>query len=171
MPPAHPHAIVVMGVAGSGKTTLAHALARHYGHAFLDADDLHTAAAKAQMATGVPLTDAQREPWVDALASELRRQERQGHSSVLAFSGLRAAHRQRLRDSGVPIRFVFLQAAPEVVAGRLAERSDHFMPAQLLSSQYEALQPPTAESDVIAIDASGSPSEVLARAIEVLDKT
>ena len=158
-----------MGVAGSGKTTVARALAAHYGHVFLDADDFHGAQAKARMAAGEALTDAQREPWVDALASELRRLASEGHSCVLAFSGLRAAHRQRLRDSGVPLRFVFLHAAPSVLAARLASRTGHFMPPLLLDSQLEDLQSPVGEPDVIAVDAGLSQTQVLQRVIEVLD--
>lgn len=167
--PAEPHAIVVTGVSGSGKTTLAHALAAHYGHVFLDADDFHSADAKALMGAGVPLDDAMREPWVEALARELQRQALQGHSSVLAFSGLRAAHRQRLRDSGVPMRFIFLHAPPDVIASRLAVRGDHFMPATLLATQFDALQPPCAEPDVVAVDVSGPLGQVLERAIAALE--
>jgi gluconokinase len=169
-PPAGaPRAIVVMGVAGSGKTTVARALAAYYGHVFLDADDFHSAEAKARMADGEPLTDAQREPWVDALASELRRLASAGHACVLAFSGLRATHRQRLRESGVPLRFVFLHAAPSVLAARLASRTGHFMPPLLLDSQLEDLQSPVGEPDVIAVDAGLSQTQVLQRVIEVLD--
>jgi gluconokinase len=163
-----PQAIVVMGVAGSGKSTIARALARHYGHAFLDADDFHTGQAKAQMAAGVPLSDEQREPWVALLQRELRLHARQGRSVVLAFSGLRASHRQRLRESGVPMRFVFLHAAPAVLAERLAARADHFMPPQLLGSQFDALQLPDAEPDVIVVDATGPLAQVLERLIAVL---
>ena len=149
--PGEPRAIIVMGVAGSGKTTVARALAEHYGHVFLDADDFHSVAAMGRMAAGTPLTDAEREPWVDALARELRSQARQGRSVVLAFSGLRAAHRQRLRASGVPVRFVFLDAPPHAIAARLAERHDHFMPPALLASQLAALQVPVGEPDVVAV--------------------
>jgi gluconokinase len=168
MPPK-PHAIVVIGVAGTGKSTVALALAEHYGYVFLDADDFHTAAAKARMAAGEPLTDEQREPWVGVLECELRRRAQQGRSSVLAFSGLRAVHRQRLRDSGVPTRFVFLHAAPSVIAARLAGRSDHFMPLHLLASQLDALQPPTAELDVVAVDVDGPQTLVLDRVIAALE--
>lgn len=170
MLPVEPHAIVVMGAAGSGKTTLARALARHYGDVFVDADDLHAPAARAQMAAGVPLTDAQRAPWVDALARALRRHARAGRSSVVAFSGLRAAHRQRLRDSGVPLRFVLLHATPPVLAARLAARHDHFMPVHLLASQLEALQPPDAEPDVLAVDADRSLADLLEDVIAALDR-
>ena len=169
MLPTTPNAIVVIGVAGSGKTTVALALARHYGGVFLDADDFHSAEAKAQMAAGVPLTDAQREPWVDALQGELRRHAQRGISTVLAFSGLRAAHRQRLRDSGVPIRFVFLHAPPEAIAARLAARRGHFMPSHLLPSQLATLQIPVTEPDVIAIEAGGPYAQVVQDVIAALD--
>ena len=164
-----PHAIVVIGVAGSGKTTVARALARHYGNAFLDADDFHTTDAKATMAAGVPLTDEHREPWVGVLVRELRAIAQQGHSSVLAFSGLRAVHRQRLRDSGVPMRFVFLHAMPSVIAERLATRTGHFMPPALLASQFDVLEPPTGETDVLDVDVDGTPSQVLERVIAALE--
>ena len=162
------HAIVVLGVAGSGKTTLARALALHYGHVFLDADDFHTPEARAQMAAGVPLTDAQRAPWVDALVAELQRYASEGRSTVLAFSGLRAAHRQRLRESGVPVRFVFLRVTPETIAKRLAARSDHFMPPELIASQFGTLQSPAGETDVALVDGDASASCVLDRAIAAL---
>ena len=167
--PRAPHAIVVMGVAGSGKTTVARALAAHYGHVFLDADDFHDAQARAQMAHGMPLTDAQRGPWVEALACELRRQADAGRASVRAFSGLRAAHRQRLRGSGVPLRFVFLHAPDGVIAARLAARNGHFMPPLMLQSQLEALQPPIGEPDVVAVDVGDPQAQVLQRVIDALE--
>ena len=165
---ARPLAIIVIGVAGSGKTTVARALARHLGHAFLDADDFHAADAKAQMQAGVPLTDGQRVPWVATLARELRRHAQQGRSSVLAFSGLRAVHRQALRESGVPMRFVFLHAPRDVIAARLAGRLDHFMPAELLENQFDVLQVPSAESDVLFVEVGASQAEVLERVLAAL---
>jgi gluconokinase len=165
---AKPLAIIVIGVAGSGKTTVARALARHHGYAFLDADDFHAADAKAQMQAGVPLTDAQRAPWVATLAHELRRHARQGESSVLAFSGLRAVHRQALRESGVPMRFVFLHAPRDVIAARLARRDDHFMPTELLADQFDILQLPSAEPDVLFVDVGTSQAQVLDRVLAAL---
>ncbi|BDU15784.1 gluconokinase [Lysobacter auxotrophicus] len=164
-----PNAIVVTGVSGSGKTTVALGLAGHYDYDFLDADDFHSIDARAQMQAGIALTDEQREPWVAALARELQRHAERGRSTVLAFSGLRAVHRQRLRDSGVAIRFVFLHAAPAAIAARLAARTDHFMSATLLASQFEALQIPTFEPDVIAVQTDGSPAQVLERVIAALE--
>ena len=166
---AAPRAIVVMGVSGSGKTTVARALAAHCGFECLDADDFHSVAAMGRMAAGVPLTDAEREPWVDALARELRSQARQGRSVVLAFSGLRAAHRQRLRAGGVPLRFVFLDAPPHVIAERLAGRRGHFMSPKLLASQLAALEPPGREADVLTVDAARPLPEVLERVVAALD--
>jgi gluconokinase len=138
----HANAIVVIGVAGSGKSTVALGLAGHYGYVFLDADDFHADDAKVQMAAGVPLMDAQREPWVAELGRQLQALASRGSSSVLAFSGLRAVHRQRLRECGVPMRFVYLDAPPSTVAGRLESRLGHFMPAALTYA------PPRSESSV-----------------------
>jgi len=162
-------ALVILGVSGSGKTTVARGLAQHYGYEFLDADDFHSADAKARMASGVPLTDAQREPWVAALVQVLQANEQVGRSSVLAFSGLRAAHRQTLRESGVPMRFVFLHVDPMQVAARLQQRSGHFMPAGLLDSQFAALQNPSREPDVLSIDVTGTPANVLSRVMAALE--
>ncbi|KLD76029.1 gluconokinase [Xanthomonas hyacinthi DSM 19077] len=167
--PQRSDAIVVIGISGSGKSSVAQALAAHYGHAFLDADAVHSAAAKAQMARGVPLTDAQRVPWVAALALRLRQSIDAGRSVVLAFSGLRHAHRQQLRDSGVPMRFVFLHAAAHVVAARLARRSGHFMPPGLLQSQIDTLELPLDEPDVISVDVDAPFDAVVADAIAQLD--
>lgn len=165
-----PCAVVVMGVSGSGKSTVALALAEHYGFEFLDADDFHSEAARAQMAAGVPLTDAQRVPWVRRLGEQLRRHAEAGRSSVLAFSGLRREHRVLLRACGVPLRFVFLHAEPAVIAARLAARGGHFMPAALLDSQLQALQAPADEPDVIAVDVAAPPQVVVAEAIARLDR-
>ncbi|KER84707.1 gluconokinase [Xanthomonas arboricola pv. celebensis] len=165
---ASPLAIVVMGVSGSGKTTIAQALAAHYGYRFLDADDYHSVAARAQMAAGQPLTDAMRLPWVELLAATLRDCVQAGESVVLAFSGLRGTHRQLLRRSGIPIRFVFLHAAPHVIAARLSARAGHFMPASLLDSQLQTLELPLDEADVVSVDVDATVPEVVQDAIAQL---
>ncbi|MBB3850561.1 gluconokinase [Xanthomonas arboricola] len=165
---ASPLAIVVMGVSGSGKTTIAQALAAHYGYRFLDADDYHSVAARAQMAAGQPLTDAVRLPWVELLAATLRDCVQAGESVVLAFSGLRGTHRQLLRRSGIPIRFVFLHAAPHVIAARLSARAGHFMPASLLDSQLQTLELPLDEADVVSVDVDATVAEVVQDAIAQL---
>ncbi|NIJ94690.1 gluconokinase [Xanthomonas campestris] len=165
---ASPLAIVVMGVSGSGKTTIAQALAAHYGYRFLDADDYHSVAARAQMAAGQPLTDAMRLPWVELLAATLRDCVQSGESVVLAFSGLRGTHRQLLRRSGIPLRFVFLHAAPHVIAARLSARAGHFMPASLLDSQLQTLELPLDEADVVSVDVDATVAEVVQDAIAQL---
>ncbi|KOR40415.1 gluconokinase [Xanthomonas oryzae] len=165
---ASPLAIVVMGVSGSGKTTIAQALAAHDGFRFLDADDYHSVAARAQMAAGQPLTDAMRLPWVELLSATLRDCVQAGESVVLAFSGLRSAHRQLLRNSGVPMRFVFLHAAPHVIAARLSARAGHFMPPTLLDSQIQTLEVPLDEADVVSVEVDASVAAVVQDAIAQL---
>jgi len=168
---ASPLAIVVMGVSGSGKTTIAQALATHYGFRFLDADDYHSVAARAQMAAGQPLTDAMRLPWVELLSATLRDCIQAGESVVLAFSGLRSAHRQMLRNSGVPMRFVFLHATLHVIAARLNTRAGHFMPSTLLHSQVQTLELPLAEADVVSVDVDASVAAVVQDVIAQLAST
>ncbi|WAT14899.1 gluconokinase [Xanthomonas fragariae] len=165
---ASPLAIVVMGVSGSGKTTIAQALAAHYRFRFLDADDYHSVAARAQMAAGQPLTDAMRLPWVELLSATLRDCVHAGQSVVLAFSGLRGTHRQLLRGSGVPMRFVFLHAAPHVIAARLSARAGHFMPPMLFDSQLQALELPLDEADVVSVNVDATVTDVVQNAITKL---
>ena len=166
---AAPAAIVVMGVSASGKTALARDLGQQLGIRFMDADDFHSQDAKAQMASGIPLTDAQRLPWVDRLGQAMREQVLdQGQSCTLAFSGLRAEHRQRLRDCGVPLRFLYLHVSPKEIARRLHKRRNHFMPASLADSQFQALQLPEGEADVRWLDAEGPATEVLQQALAAL---
>ena len=165
------HAIDVMWVSGCGKTTIAQSLAGVCGYAFYDSDDFHSPAHKAQMSSGVPLTDEQRESWIDRLAQQLKQQIHRGQSCVLAFSGLKRIHRQRLRRSGVLMQFVYLKTSPSVVAERLGHRSGHFMPASLLSSQLAALEPPLYEPDVISVDANRVASDVVASIVPLLSLT
>lgn len=167
-------AIVVMGVSGSGKSLLARALAEHYGARYLDADDFHSEQARARMASGLPLTDAMRAPWVDALAAALRDHADHGENTsikaVLAFSGLRAAHRRQLRiGSGLRLLFLFLRGDAALIAQRLSAREGHFMPASLLDSQFQTLEQPQAEPDVLTIDTAQTPAQVLADAIAAVE--
>lgn len=164
-------AIVVMGVSGSGKSLLARALAEHYGARYLDADDFHSAQARARMASGQPLTDEMRVPWVAALAAALRDHADRGERVVLAFSGLRAAHRMQLRtSSGLRLLFLFLQGEPGLIAKRLGARAGHFMPPSLLDSQFEALQTPETEADVLPVDIAPPPAQMIAAAIAAIER-
>src|SRR5690606_28297561 len=159
---------VVMGVSGSGKTTLARALASAWGATFLDADDFHSEQAKALMASGQPLTDAMRQPWVERIAADLARRVAAGENVTLAFSGLRRPHRDMLRQAGLPLQFLFLHGEAELIASRMRARSDHYMPVCLLDSQFAALEPPHDEADVARIAVELAPDAQLRCALDAL---
>jgi gluconokinase len=159
---------VVMGVSGSGKTTVARGLADAWPASFLDADDFHSEQARARMASGLPLTDGMRQPWVARIASELQRRVEAGERVSLAFSGLRRRHRDMLREAGLPLRFIFLRGARELIATRMQARSGHYMPVSLLGSQFDTLEVPSAEPDVCSVDVDAPLAEVLARALDAV---
>lgn len=163
-----PRVAVVMGVSGSGKTTLAQALAAAWPATCLDADDFHSATARARMASGLPLTDRMRAPWVRRLAQELQRRTAAGERVVLAFSGLRRRHRDLLRATALPLRFLFLYGDAALIAARMQARSGHFMPASLLDSQFVALEDPGPEPDVSAVPVDLPIGEQLRRALAAL---
>lgn len=139
--------IVVMGVCGCGKTTVGQALAAELDWPFFDADDFHPPENVAKMAAGVPLTDADRWPWLDRLASELAAIEGRGAHAVLACSALRQAYRDRLARAG-DVRFVHLVGDRETIAERIGARTHRYMPLSLLDSQFAALEPPANAIDV-----------------------
>ncbi|MFH1498797.1 MAG: gluconokinase [Verrucomicrobiota bacterium] len=153
-----PRALVIMGVSGSGKSTVGRLLADALGWAFADADDFHPPANRAKMAAGQPLDDHDRAPWLDALAGLLRDHLDQDAPLVLACSALKHAYRDRLAVSP-RVAFVHLQGDPALIAARLAARSDHFMPAALLTSQLAALEPP---AHAITADIAPPPAEIVA---------
>ncbi|WP_296431003.1 gluconokinase [Yoonia sp.] len=156
-------AIMVMGVSGSGKSTIANALARHYGGALLDDDDYHPQSNVDHMAAGQPLTDAMRWPWLDRLAKEVN-DARQDAATVFACSALRKTYRDHLRAAIPDLQVVYLDAPQDVVAKRLNMRRDHFMPAALLDSQYATLEPPQNAAAAVSVD---QPVEEI---IEALDR-
>jgi gluconokinase len=139
--------VVVMGVCGCGKSTVGAALAAAMGWPFFDADEFHPPANVAKMAAGIPLTDEDRAPWLDRLAAEMGGIERAGGSAVLACSALKAAYRERLAVAG-DVRFVHLKGDRATIAARVAARTDHYMPAALVDSQFAALEPPADAIDV-----------------------
>lgn len=151
--------IVVMGVTGCGKSTVGAALAARLDKPFLDADDYHPAANVEKMSHGIPLTDEDRWPWLDSLATALHEQAERTGMAVAACSALRRAYRERLiATAGEGILFVFLQGARDVIAKRMAARSDHFMPTTLLDSQFATLEPPAADENVLTVDITPSVS-------------
>jgi carbohydrate kinase (thermoresistant glucokinase family) len=148
--------IVVMGVSGSGKSTVAAALAARTGGVYLDADDFHPPANVAKMSAGVPLTDDDRMPWLRLVAAATAEAEQRGGTAVVACSALRRSYRDVLRAGGGDVFFVQLDGPPELLAARIGARADHFMPASLLSSQLALLEPLEADEPgaVVSIDAS-----------------
>ncbi len=160
-----PQVVIVMGVSGSGKTTLAPLLAAAWPASFIDADDIHDDAARARMAAGLPLTDAMRDPWVARIADDFVQRVANGERVVLAFSGLRRRHRERLRATGLSLRFLFLHGDQALIAARMQARSGHYMPASLLDSQFEALEMPAGEADVVPLAIDRMPAEMLRDAL------
>ena len=134
--------VVVMGVSGSGKTTIGTALAKRLGWPFLDGDDWHPPANVVKMAAGTPLSDEDRWPWLDRLNAELRAHEAKGDSVVLACSALKQAYRDRLARGLVHWKLVFLHGSFELLRRRIEERKHRYMPASLLQSQFATLEPP-----------------------------
>jgi gluconokinase len=145
-----PRIIVVMGVSGSGKTTVGRKLAETLGWAFYDGDDFHPAANIAKMAAGQPLADADRVPWLDAIREQAQRTLDAGRSAVIACSALKRAYRQRLKDVDGELSFVYLQGSYDQILARMQSRR-HFMPPDLLRSQFEALEEP-ADAFTVSIE-------------------
>ena len=135
--------VLLLGVAGSGKTTVGRALADALGWAFADADDHHDAAARAKMARGDGLTDADRGPWLGRLAALVGEGVETGPPTVLACSALRAAYRERLGVGRPGVLAAWLDVPPDVISARLADRRGHYAGPALMASQFATLEPPT----------------------------
>ena len=133
----HPKLIICMGVSGSGKSTLAKFMAKKLGVRFLEADDYHPEQNIEKMKSGVPLTDVDREPWITALCRLIYSSE---ETIILAYSGLRMSHRERFRELNKPSLFLKLDISPDVATARLTQRVDHFMPDNLVESQFAAME-------------------------------
>lgn len=156
--------IVVMGVSGSGKSTVGAALAAALGVAFVDGDALHPPANIAKMAAGIPLDDADRAPWLDAVGATL------AHGAVpdgivVACSALRRVYRDRLRQLAPSTLFLSLQGTRDLLAQRIGGRQGHFMPAALLDSQLAAFEPPQPDERAIVIDVSVPVEEIVREAL------
>jgi gluconokinase len=151
-----PCALVVMGVSGSGKSTIADSLAARLGWRCEDGDRFHPASNVAKMSAGHPLTDEDRWPWLQAIADEIDRVCKAGERAVIACSALKRAYRNILVHGRNDVRIIFLNGTQELIAGRLAARKGHFMPPGLLTSQFATLQPPEANEHpvTVSIDAA-----------------
>ncbi|GGJ27330.1 gluconokinase [Streptomyces brasiliensis] len=160
--------VIVMGVSAAGKSTVGARLADWLGVPFLEGDDLHPAANRAKMASGRPLDDADREPWLEALIAWIRATAASGNGGVATCSALKREYRDRLRATGADLCFVYLALDPEVAAERIAHRTKHFMPPRLLASQYGVLDPLEPEEPGVTVDASGSEEQVVAAALRAV---
>ena len=163
-----PAAIIVMGVSGSGKSTIGALLAEALGWPFADADGFHPAANVAKMAAGQPLTDADRWPWLDAIAAHIDTARAAGQPVVVACSALRRVYRDRLRAGHKDVIFLHLAGDAGLIGERQAARQGHFMPPSLMASQFATLEDPAAEADAVIVSVSASPHEVVATALEQL---
>ena len=155
-----PCALVVMGVSGSGKSTIAERLAARLGWRCEDGDKYHPPANVAKMSAGYPLTDEDRWPWLQAIADEIDRTCTQGERAVVACSALKRRYRQRLSGGHADVRFAYLEGSFDTIAARLARRTGHYMPLSLLESQFAALEAPGADEDSIVVSAE-RPAEAL----------
>jgi len=157
---------VVMGVSGCGKTTVGEALAAHLSCPFYDGDDFHPPQNVAKMAGGIPLNDADRAPWLAILAALIQEHLDRGETAVLASSALKKRYRDQLRVND-QVQFIYLDGDFDLIWGRMQDRQDHYMRAEMLQSQFEALEEPD-EDEAIKVPIDQSVDDILA---QILHKT
>ncbi|MTI38708.1 gluconokinase [Fulvivirga lutimaris] len=155
--------IIVMGVSGSGKSTIGKALAEKLKFPFFDADDFHPQSNKDKMASGIPLTDEDRYPWLELIVDALSKE----NNGVLACSALKDTYREILNKASDDVRWVYLNGDYETIKQRMEQRSGHFMKADMLKSQFDALQAP---SEAINVDITLSIGEIVATVIKNINK-
>jgi gluconokinase len=160
--------IVVMGVSGSGKTTVAKGIASAMGWAFAEGDEFHSPANVAKMAAGQPLTDEDRWPWLRSIGSWMDGHIKDSTSAVVTCSALRRAYRDLLREGRPQVRFCHVSADPTLIGDRLSVRQGHYMPASLLPSQLATLEPLQQDEPGVVVPATGSPDDVQRRAMAAL---
>lgn len=160
--------LVVMGVSGSGKTTVAAMLAGALGVDFLEGDDLHPRANVEKMRSGTPLTDEDRWPWLEAIAARIDEWRAEGKAGVITCSALKRAYRDILIGDRPEVRLVYLRGSHELIHRRMAARHEHFMPLGLLESQFATLEEPGPDERPIVVDVGGTPAEIVAAVIRQL---
>ena len=156
-----PSVLLIMGVAGSGKTTIGQKLARRLGWEFRDADSFHPAANVAKMSAGTPLTDEDRWPWLDAIGAWMDTHRRAGTKAVVTCSALKRVYRQRLFHQRPDARLVYLKGSKGLIADRMSRRKGHFMPPALLDSQFATLEEPRGVERAVVVNIAMSPSRVI----------
>lgn len=161
--------LVVMGVSGSGKTTIATRLAERLGYVFAEGDEFHSGANVAKMARGEPLNDADRAPWLAALAAWIAAHNDSGRSTVLACSALKRRYREALQ-AGAPghVHFLYLDVPRAALVERMKRRKGHYMPLELLDLQLATLEPLAADEPGLTLDGAPAPDAIVERALERL---
>ena len=165
-----PVVAVVMGVSGSGKTTVAVLLAAALGCQFREGDDLHPAANVEKMHGGTPLTDADRWPWLQKIAEEIDGWRAGGESGVMTCSALKRSYRDIIIGDRPDVTLVYLKGSRDLIRRRMAARHEHFMPVALLDSQFATLQEPASDEYPIAIDVGGRPAEIAEEIVHQLEQ-
>lgn len=161
--------IIIMGVSGCGKSSVGAAIAHALGAKFIDGDDLHPRANIQKMASGHPLDDNDRAPWLERLSDAAYSLRHKNEVGLIVCSALKRRYRDRLREDNPEMLFLYMKGSFDVIMERLKARAGHFMPTDLLKSQFEALEEPAAdETDVVPIDISGSFDEVVAQGVSAL---
>lgn len=166
-----PPVLVLMGVAGSGKTTIGAILAGRLGWRYAEADDFHPQGNLDKMAAGQPLTDEDRWPWLRAIAAWIDERSAAGEPGIVSCSALKRAYRDLLREGRPGARVVFLHGSYELIRRRLLARHGHFMRVGMLDSQFADLEEPGPDEDALLVEIAGSPAEIADEIIRRLDLT
>jgi gluconokinase len=166
-----PVVVVLMGVSGCGKSTIGRGLSQVLGWPFRDADSFHPPANIEKMSRGVPLEDSDRWPWLSAIAAWIDAQHAAGAPGIVSCSALKRVYRAHIVGAREGVRLVYLKGDMGLIAGRLAERKGHFMPAALLQSQFDALEEPAAGERHLAVDIAPPPGDIVATIIAGLGGT
>ncbi|GLS91760.1 gluconokinase [Psychromonas marina] len=162
--------IIVMGVSASGKSTIGQMLANEIKAKFIDGDDLHPKANILKMAGGEPLTDCDREPWLERIRDAAFSIERKNETCVIVCSALKKNYRDQIRQGNENITFIYLDGTIEMILSRISMRKGHFMKDNLLKSQFDALESPIGEPNVIAINIDQSIERIIEQAVDALKK-
>ena len=161
-----PRFVIVMGVAGSGKTSVGASLASRLGWEFYDADDFHPPENIAKMASGIPLDDSDRAPWLAALHELISTSLQQNHPGVLACSALKERYRRQLLNGSRNVRLIYLKGSYDLIWGRISARTDHYMKPHMLQSQFETLEEP---ADALTLDVSMPVDELVQEILKQME--
>lgn len=162
--------LVVMGVSGSGKTTVAAMLAGALGAEFLEGDDLHPRANVEKMRHGIPLTDADRKPWLDTIAARIDAWRSAGKKGVVTCSALKRSYREIVVDGRREVGLVWLRGSRDLIRRRMAARHEHFMPVGLLDSQFATLEPPQPDERPMIVDIGDPPGVLVEEIVDRLER-